>query len=90
MTNLESLNGDLLPNIKHPLCKECCETLKVKLNEKFENLLSEKEKYQNFLKKLQIYKARILEQNSSANDTAESVRSFSYSLSPKKDTKKKD
>lgn len=89
MTNLESLNGDLLPNIKHPLCKECCETLKVKLNEKFENLLSEKEKYQNFLKKLQIYKARILEQNSSANDTAESVRSFSYSLSPKKRYKEK-
>lgn len=84
LANLESLNGDLLPNIKHPLCKECCEILKAKLNEKFENLLSEKEKYQNFLKKLQVYKARILEQNNKDIDTAESLRSFSYSLSPKK------
>ena len=84
LMNLDSLNGDLLPQIKHPLCKECCAILITKLNEKFNNLLSEKEKYQNFLKKLQIYKAKVLENSSKGNDTAESLKSFSYSLSPNK------
>lgn len=84
LVNLDSLNGDLLPNIKHPLCKECCTILKTKLNEKFNHLLIEKEKYQNFLKKLQIYKNKVLENSNRGNDTQESIKSFSYSLSPKK------
>lgn len=84
-------NGQFLPHIKHPMCKDCCDLLLKKLTDQYMDLLAEKEKYQDFLKKLEFHKHRI----SNSDDknsvmtrkhdmTNESARSVAYTISPKK------
>ncbi|OBA28058.1 hypothetical protein HANVADRAFT_51778 [Hanseniaspora valbyensis NRRL Y-1626] len=79
--------GQLFSHVKHPMCKDCFDTLINKLNDQYMDLLSEKEKYQDFLKKLEFHKQRIGNNNyMGRNNEAgnESVRSAAYTLSPKK------
>ncbi|XBW35911.1 hypothetical protein QEN19_001486 [Hanseniaspora menglaensis] len=86
----ENEDGHLVSSIKHPLCKECCDILTSKLNEEYMDLLAEKEKYQDFLKKLDFHKQRVANVDNTSiilktnNNTAESIKSMAYKMSPKK------